>query len=320
MTTIVLLVTLILGFLVTPLAAAPPAKVYRVGVLTPGDESPPAFRNALHQLGWIEGQNLALEVRAAHQDNARLPQLAAELVQLPVDVIVTVTSAAALAAREATRTIPIVATGVNEPVELGLVESLAHPGGNLTGLSDLGPEVSTKMLELLKAAVPALARVAMLRNPTQVVEVRGFGRLTTAAHALGLTLVAIDVQEATQFDAAFAAIRQAGAEALFVAPNALNGTRTQAILNFATRHHLPTMFGTKGAVVAGGLMSYWPERAEYRRQAAVYVDKILKGAKPADLPMEQPMKFELVINLKTAKVLGLTIPPTLLFQADEVIR
>jgi putative ABC transport system substrate-binding protein len=320
MTTIVLLVTLALGLLVAPLVAAPPAKVYRVGVLTPEDESPLIFRNALHQLGWIEGQNLILEVRSAHQDNTRLPQLAAELVQLPVDVIVTVTSAAALAARGATRTIPIVASGVGEPVELGLVESLAHPGGNLTGLSNLGLETSMKMLEWLKAAVPALERVAVLRDPTQLIEVRGFGRLATAADALGLTLIAIDVQGAAQFDAAFTAIRQAGAEALFVVPNGLNGTHTQVILNFASRNHLPTMFGTKGAVVAGGLMSYWPDRTEYRRRAAVYVDKILKGAKPADLPMEQPMKFELVINLKTAEALGITLPPYLLVLADEVIR
>jgi putative ABC transport system substrate-binding protein len=229
-------------------------------------------------------------------------------------------SGAALAAQQATTTIPIVMAGADNPVELGLVASLARPGGNITGLSNVATEVSGKQLELLKEVVPELSRLAVLWNSTTAAEVHTFSRLQAAAKALGLTVLAADVHEPGQLDAAFAVITQEGANALYVPPNTLNTTYAQRIIEFATAKRLPTMYGDKRAVAAGGLMSYWPDRAEYRRRAAVYVDKILKGAKPADLPVEQPMRFEMVINLKTAKALGITIPPSLLVLADEVIQ
>jgi putative ABC transport system substrate-binding protein len=273
----------------------------------------------MRQLGYIEGQNLVLEGRFARVQAERLPALAAELVQLGVDVIVTTSTPAALAAKEATTTIPIVMATVSQPVERGLVASLAQPGGNLTGQSnEPGTEFGGKQLELLKEAVPTLSRVGVFWNATfQTPTLQG---VQAAAQALGMTVFAADIQQPEHIEDAFAAMRQERAEALLVtaAPQIIR--HYQQIVEFATTHRLPTMFQQRRAVEAGGLMSYYLDWADQRRRTAVYVDKILRGAKPADLPIEQPTKFELVINLKTAQALGITIPPTLLFLADEVLR
>jgi putative tryptophan/tyrosine transport system substrate-binding protein len=316
-----LLLPLVLGIAGMPPVphAQPPGKVYRVGFLTVHDGFDPAFREAMRQLGYIEGQNLALEGRFAHGQAERLPTLAAELVQLGVDVLVTISTPAALAAKDATTRIPIVMASVSQPVERGLVVNLAQPGGNLTGQSnEPGTELGGKQLEILKEAVPTLSRVGVFWNATfQTPTLRA---IEAAAQALGITVLPVDIQEPAHVEAAFATMLQERAEALVVTAAAQNVRHYQQIADFATTHRLPTMFQARGAVEAGGLMSYYLDWAAQRRRAAVYVDKILKGAKPADLPVEQPTKFEFVINLKTAKALGLTIPPTLLFQADEVIR
>ena len=313
---------LVLGILVMPYVphALPLGKVYQVGYLTLGDSIEQAFREALRHLGYTEGQNLVLEGRFARGQSERLPALAAELVQLGVDVIVTNTTPAALAAKDATTTIPIVMAVVNTPVERGLVASLAQPGGNLTGLDNSpGPGFLGKQFELLKEAAPAISRVGVFWDST-FQRLRGF---EAAAQALGMTVLSVDVQEMVvpeHFAAAFATMLQERAEALFVMAAAQNARHYQHIVAFATAHRLPTMFQARRAVEAGGLMSYYLNSDDLRRRAAVYVDKILKGAKPADLPVERPTTFELVINLTTAKAFGLTIPPTLLFQADKVIQ
>jgi putative ABC transport system substrate-binding protein len=321
-TTIGILITLILGILGMPHAphAQPPGKVYRVGYLTLMDGIDQAFREEMHQLGYIEGQNLVLESRFVQGQYERLPALAAELVQLGVEVMVTVTTPAALVAKDATTTIPFVMAGVSNPVEHGLVASLARPGGNLTGVTTgPGPGFSGKLLELLKEAVPAISRVGVFWDST-FQTLRGY---EAAAQVLGLTVLAVDVREMVvpeHFAAAFATILQGRAEALVVTAAAPNARHYQHLVDVATAHRLPTMFQDPHAVEAGGLMSYYLNWADQRRRAAVYVDKILKGAKPADLPVQQPMRLELVINLKTAKAFGLTIPPTLLFQAEKVIQ
>jgi putative ABC transport system substrate-binding protein len=321
-TTIVILITLALGISGMPHVphAQPAGKVYRVGYLTLGNDIDRPFREAMPQMGYIEGQNLVLEGRFARGQSERLPVLAAELVQLGVDVIVTNSTPAALAAKDATTTIPIVMTGVSYPVERGLVASLAQPGGNLTGLeSSPSPGFGGKQLELLKEAVPTITRVGVLWDST----FQNFRGYEPAAQALGLTLLSVDVREIVvpeHFEAAFATVIQERAEALFVTAAAPNTLHLQHIVDFAIAHRLPTMFQYRRAVEIGGLMSYALNYADLRRRAAVYVDKVLKGAKPADLPVESPTSLELVINLKTAKALGLTIPPSVLFQADEVIQ
>jgi putative ABC transport system substrate-binding protein len=276
-----------------------------------------AFQQGLRDLGYVEGQNLVIEQRYAEGDDERLPALAAELVRLRVEVLVTAFTRAALAAKDATTTIPIVMSGVSQPVERGLVASLAHPGGNLTGLANTpGPEFAGKQIELLKEAVPTLSRLGVLWDST-FQDVREY---EAAAQALGLTVIAADVQKPEHVAAAFATMLQERAEALFVTAAAQNVRYYPQIIEFATVHRLPTMFHDRSAVEAGGLMSYnlnWPD---LRRYSAVYVDKILKGAKPADLPVERPTTFELVINLKTAQALGITLPPDLLVLADKVIQ
>jgi putative ABC transport system substrate-binding protein len=276
-----------------------------------------AFQQGLRDLGYVEGQNLVIEQRYAEGDDERLPALAAELVQLRVDVLVTIYTRAALAAKDATTTIPIVMSGVSKPVELGLVASLAHPGGNLTGLANNpGPEFSGKQIELLKEAVPTLSRVGVFWDST-FQDVRDY---EAAAQALGITVISADVQKPEHVAAAFATMLQERAEALFVTAAAQNARHYRQIVEFATVHRLPTMFQDRGVVEAGGLMSYFLNWNDLRRRSAIYVDKILKGVKPADLPVERPTTFELVINLKTAQALGLTLAPQFLFRADEVIR
>jgi putative ABC transport system substrate-binding protein len=317
------IVALTLGLLVAPLAveAQQPGKVYRVGYLAAGSGVDEAFRQALRSLGYVEGRNLVLEGRFAEGKIERLPALAAELAQRPVDVIVTITTPAALAAKSATPTIPIVMAGSATPVELGLIASLGRPGGNVTGVTNNpGPGFAGKWLQLLKEAAPKISRVVAIHNMSILPDARGFSEMQAAAPTLALSVLSADVRTPQDFDRAFPAVTRERADALIVAPNTLNGAYTKLIVDFATQHRLPTMFGNGDSVRAGGLMSYWANWEELRRRAARYVDKILKGAKPADLPVEEPSKFKLVINLKTAQALGLTIPQSVLIQADEVIQ
>jgi putative ABC transport system substrate-binding protein len=281
-----------------------------------------AFRQGLRELGYVEGQNLVIEYRYAEGRDDRLADLAAELVRLKVDVIVAVAGAAATrAVQHATRTIPIVMAGGIDPVGDGLVASLARPGGNTTGFSNLTVELPGKRLEILKEAVPQSARIAVLANPATAGYESAMNNLTVAARALGLHLHVVELRRADELDATFAAMTRAGADALLVVgePLLLDSLRGRTV-DLAATHRLPTMYSQKSSVEAGGLMSYGPSLPDMHRRAATYVDKILKGAKPADLPVEQPSKFELVLNLKTAKALGITFPPTLLIQADKVIQ
>jgi putative tryptophan/tyrosine transport system substrate-binding protein len=318
---IALLVTLAL--LVAPLAAEAqqPAKILRLGVLGRTSASAGSFLQALRDLGYVEGHNLALESRWVEDQLDRLPNLAAELVRLQPDLLVTFSHRVALAAKEATTTIPIVFLRVNDPVGVGLVASLAHPGANVTGVSLQGVDLIGKRLQLLKEALPGLAHMAYLRNPTEPYSAAYWREVQSTAQALGVhQLQALEVREPEEFEAAFGELARTRPDALLVEPNALNGTYRQRIAAFAAAHRLPTMAGVRSFVEAGGLMAYGPRLLDHDRRAAALVDKILKGAKPADLPVEQPTQFELVINLETAEALGLTIPPTLLFQATNVIR
>ena len=281
------------------------------------------FLNGLRDSGYVEGKNVILEYRYAEGSQERFPDLAAELVRLQVDVIVAGGTAAIRAAQHATRTIPIVmAAAGDDPVRQGFVASLAHPGGNITGLSFLGEELPGKRLELLKETVPQSTRIAVLVNPAYPAYATTMHNLTGAARALGLQLHVVEVRSADELDTAFAAMTRAGADAVIVIEDAvlLNSGRGRVVADLAATHRLPVMYGWKDWVVAGCLMSYGPSPLDTYRRAATYVDKLLKGANPAELPVEQATTFELVINLKTAKALGLTIPPRLLFQADEVIR
>jgi putative ABC transport system substrate-binding protein len=280
-----------------------------------------AFRQGLRDLGYVEGQNLVMEYRYMEGRAEQLPDLAAELVRLKVDVIVAGGTAAIRAAQHATRTIPIVMAVAYDPVGEGLVASLARPGGNITGLSWLGAELPGKRLEILKETVPQLSRLAVLANPANPAYKPAMHNLTRAAQALGLQLQVVEVRRADDLDTAFAAISRAGADALIVQEDALlfSGLHGR-ITELAAKNRRPTMYGWRYYVDAGGLMSYGPSQSDMLRRAATYVDKILKGANPGDLPVEQPTKFELIINLKTAKALGLTMPPFLLFLADEVIQ
>jgi putative tryptophan/tyrosine transport system substrate-binding protein len=315
-----------LGLLVAPAAvwAQSASTVRRIGLLDLGSASEAqedltAFRDRLRELGWVEGRSLAIQTRWADDEPDRLPALAAELVRLNVDVIVTITTPAAGAAKAATSTIPIVMAGSAYPVKLGLVASLARPGGNVTGVTNNPePEFIGKQLQLLRDAAPRVARVAVLTNPAIEPEALAVHAMRDAVRALGLTLLAVEVTSAEHFDVT--RLAEARPDALYVFPNSINWAHRQAITDFASQHRLPTMYGDKASVRAGGLMSYWTDWLDLRRRAAVYVDKILKGAKPADLPVEEPTKFELVINLKTAKALGLTILPSVLARADEVIE
>jgi putative tryptophan/tyrosine transport system substrate-binding protein len=319
------IVTFILSMLVAPLAAEtqPPGKVYRLGFL---DTTPPpaprwdALLDGLRERGYREGQNLVFERRFSEGNAERFLEFAAEMVRLRVDLILVTTTPAALAAKNATQTIPIVMTAAIDPVGAGLVASLARPGGNLTGLGSLGPELSGKRLELLQEVVPGLSRVAVLWNAANPANVAVWQETQAAARALGLLLHAQDVRGPQDLEGAFARAVQARPETLLVLPDNLIAMHRPQIVEFVTQQHLPSVFSTREWVMAGGLMSCGLSIPDLYRRAATYVDKILKGAKPSDLPIEQPMKFELVLNLKTAQALGLTIPPIVLFRADEVIK
>ena len=322
-----LIVTLAILALPLPLKAQPPAKVPRIGWLTLSAPagSPSlldALRQGLRELGWVEGQNLAIASRHAEGQPDRLPALAAEFVRLQVDVLVVANPVAARAAQQVTTELPIVIAGVGDAVGLGLVASLARPGGNITGLSEQYADLVLKWLELLKDAVPQASRVGVLTMSTLwSVQGESWQTLQQAAQTMRVTLHRVEVQEPSAFESAFAEMAQEHVEALLVLPHPLLFRHRTRLVALAAERHLPTIWGPfRECVEAGGLMAYGPSLRDQFRRAAYFVDKLLKGAKPADLPVEQPTKFELVINLKTAKTLGLTIPPTLLFQADEVIR
>jgi putative ABC transport system substrate-binding protein len=315
---------------VTPRASAaqPRGPIPVVGVLSPATSeslSDPkrglyAFLQGLRELGYVEGQTIRLEYRFAEYQWDRLPSLAAELVQYQPNVIVTHTTPGALTAKQATTTIPIVVAVSEDLVADGIVASLARPGGNITGQSLRDLELAGKRLELLKEAVPTITQVAVLVHAADRAHDRVPGHIAAEAQALGVWLQRVEVGDVGTFDRAFETIASSGAEALMVMDSSMFNAHRQGILEFARTHQLPTVCGVRVYAEAGCLIAYAPDILEMFRRAAVFVDKILKGAKPGDLPVEQPAKFELVINLKTAQALGLTIPPSLLFQANEVIR
>ena len=320
--------TLAGGLLAAPLAAEAQqtGKVYRVGIILGGGrpdtvQVAEAFRQGLRDLGYVEGRNLSIEYRFAEGRLDRVPKLAAELVRVKVDVIFAPGTAAAQAAMKSTATIPIVIATAGNPVGDRLIGSFARPGGNVTGLTMLaGPELGGKYLELLKEASPGVSRVAVLWNPLTAPHTGLLKEAGTAARAFGLELQSVSAQRPDEIEGAFAAISRAHADGLIVLPDANFLYLRGQIAELASKSRLPTMYGFREHAEAGGLMSYGASLPDLFRRAAGYVDKILKGAKPADLPVEQPTTFELVINLKTAKALGLTIPTSLLQRADEVIR
>jgi ABC-type uncharacterized transport system substrate-binding protein len=310
-----------LGFSVE---AQQPKKVPRIGVLAPfsassGAKRLDAFRQGLHDLGYVEGKNIAIEYRYTEGELDRLPDMAAELVRLNVDVIVTGAISSVRAAKKATATIPIVFANVGDAVDSGLVASLARPGGNATGLTFFAPELDGKRLELLKEAFPKITRVGFLRRVPAAREDL-LKEAETVAKTLGLRLQSLEVRGPDDFESAFKAAKSGGAETLIVIANPLANTYRARIVDLAAKNRLPAIYPSTDFVENGGLMSYAPEFLYNWRRAAIYVDKILKGAKPADLPVEQPKKFEFVINLKAAKQIGLTIPPNVLARADKVIK
>jgi putative ABC transport system substrate-binding protein len=319
--------TLAGGLLVAPLAvrAQPTGKVPRIGWLGgPTRESAEVFvrefRQGLKDLGWIEGQNIVIEWRFAGGRAERLPDLAAELVRLRVDLIVTPSTPTILAAKNATTTIPIVTVGGGDPVELGLVASLARPGGNITGLTGtVSQEIAGKQLELLKEIVPKVSLMAVLWNPTTRGNALALKEAEIAARALGVELQVLEACSLNDFESAFAAMSRKRAGALLILGDVMFTTHRRRLADLAAKSRLPAMYWGRQSVDEGGLASYGANVLDNFRRAAIYVDKILKGAKPSDLPIERPTKFELVLNLKTAKALGLTIPPALLLRADQVI-
>jgi len=303
-----------------PAQAQQPKKVPRIGFLasrSPSSSSSvtEAFRQGLRELGYVEGQSIHIEYRYAEGKPDRFLDLASELVRLKVDAIVTSSTPGVLAAKEASSTIPIVFGSINDPVATGLVASLARPGGNVTGLTNFSPALGGKRLELLKEAFPKITRVAHFWNPDSP-----GSEMQAAAQALGLQIQSLEVRSSNDFDSAFEAALRGLAHALVTSPNPFIDTHHKRIVAFATQSRLPAIYPNTLHVDAGGLMSYSANDADLYRRAAVYVDKILKGAKPADLPVEQPTKFELVINLKTEKQIGLTIPDSVLYRADKVIK
>ncbi len=278
------------------------------------------LKKGLRDLGYVEGQTIAIEYRHSGGRDELLPRLAAELVDLKVNVILTYGTKATRAAKQATSTIPIVMLTVLDPVGAGLVPSLARPGGNITGSSEVSEELSAKRLELLKEAVPKAKRIAVLMDPTHPTNARDLKSTESAAQALGVTLVSVEVRASSELDSAFARMIRQHVDALIVLSGDLLFTHRQHILDVAGKNRVPVVYGWREGAEAGALLSYGVDIADNYRRAATYVDKILKGAKPGDLPIEQPTKFEMVINLKTAKALGLTIPQSLLQRADEVIH
>ena len=301
-------------------------KIPRIGYLAPGSPSAgvttlEAFRQGLRELGYVEGKNLIIEYRWAEGKADRLPPLAAELVRLKVDAIFASGAVQpALVAKDATTTIPIVFVAVGDPVALGLVASLARPGGNITGNSSMGPDLSGKRLELVKETVPKMSRVAVLWNPNNPSSVTNMKETKAAAPSLGIKLQSLEIRESNELEPAFSAMKKEGAEAIVTINSPHITNQRKQVVDLAAKNRLPAIYAESQWVDAGGLMSYGPNYPDLWRRAAVYVDKILKGSKPADLPVEQPTKFEFIINLKAAKQIGLTIPPNVLLRADKVIK
>jgi putative tryptophan/tyrosine transport system substrate-binding protein len=277
-----------------------------------------AFRKGLRELGYVDGKSINIEFRYADGRTERLPGLAAELVHLKVDIIIAPGTPAVQAAKQATATIPIVFPGVADPVAFGFVTSLARPGGNLTGLTNYSPELSGKRVELLKETLPRISRVAVLRDPRQPAD--SLKEIQNVSQSFALKVQSLEIQNTADVESAFSKLTNERADALITLPHAVVNFNRRRIVELAAKSRLPSTHADKEWVEAGGLMSYGPDNLDIRRRSARYVDKILKGAKPADLPVEQPTKFEFIVNLKTAKQIGLTIPPNVLARADRVIR
>jgi len=294
-------------------------KIPRIGII---DDSPiwNAFRHGLRDLGYLEGQNIVFDYRYAGGLPDRLAWVAVELVHRPVDLIATFGTPPTLAAKQATTTIPIVMMGVGDPVGSGLVSSLARPGGNITGNTILGPEVAGKRLQLLKEVIPSLSRVVFLWNPDNASHPAQLAELRVAVEALGIKLLPVPVRSSDEFDNAFAAMMRERPDAFLMTNDPFHQLSIGRIIDFLANNRLPGMFVTREVTVAGGLLSYGASLPDLFRRGAVYVHKILQGTKPADLPIEQPVKFELVVNLKTAKAMGLSIPESFLLRADETIE
>ncbi len=309
-----------------PLAAhaQQPGKVYRIGFLWDSPDAfvdaLEAFRQGLHELGYVEGQTIIIEYRWAEGKPERMRELAEELVRLKVDVIVAPSSIYTAAAKRATSMIPIIFMSHADPLGSSHVASLARPGGNITGLSLMMTETNVKGLELLKEAVPGISRVAVIFDPATPSHGPGLNAVKVAGPTLGLRVQSVPVRSATEYDSAFAAIVRERADAILVLSTPLFIAGAKRLAELCLVNKLPSLFGPKHHVQEGGLMSYSPDRADLWRRGAIYVDKVLRGIDPANLPVQQPTKFDLVINLKTAKLIGLTIPPTLLGRADEVIE
>ena len=324
----VFLGTLTGGLLAAPLAAGAQqaAKVYRIGYLTVPSRATAQgvadkFQHGLRDLGWIDGQNIVVNYRFADSNVNRLPDLAAELVRFRADVIVAGANAAVIAVKNAARTTPIVMFLTIDPVDAGLVTSLARPGGNITGLTlTAGPEIYGKQLQLLKDAFPRTSRVAILLNPSTATYAHTLREIETAIHALRLERQLISVADPSDFNGAFASLAAAHVDAMLIPLDSMFYQHRARLADLALKSRLPAMWGLREHAEVGGLMAYSTDLGDLARRAATFVDKILKGAKPADLPVEQPTTFELVFNLKTAKALGLTIPPSLLQRADQVIE
>jgi ABC-type uncharacterized transport system substrate-binding protein len=296
---------------------------YTVGIFSAGDDNTAlntVLVDGLRELGWVEGKNVAFEHRYAENRLERLPGLAADLVRLKVDVIAAAGTLAPLAAKQASSTIPIVMTAAGDPLGSGLVASLARPGGNVTGMSLMAPDLGGKRLELLKEVVPGLAHVAVLWNAANPYSALVFKETQAAGRTLGIEVQSLEVRAPDDFDGAFEAARRQRPDALITVEDPLTTSQRQRVADFTAEQQLPSLHGVREFAAAGGLMSYGASLADLFRRAAGYVDKILRGAKPADLPVQQPSKFEMVINLKTAKTLGLTVPLTLQASADEVIE
>jgi putative ABC transport system substrate-binding protein len=319
---------LVLALLAPPLtlAAQPQGKVVRIGLLDVGASNPSsdarwkALRDRLRELGYVEGQNVAYELRWSNGQMDRLPGLAGELVNLKVDVMVTAGGESALASKRASGSIPIVTATCPDPVRLGLVDSLAHPGGNVTGVISLNADLAGKRLELLKQLIPRAARVVVLRDPDNRSSEFSALDAERVAKALGVVVQSVDARGQKEFDAAFLAMKRANTDAFILGVNTPFIAHRRRLAELAVSHRLPMMAPTREYAEAGALVSYGTDYPDQFRRAAMYVDKILKGARPAELPIEQPTKFELVINLKTAKALGLTVPQSVLGRADDLIR
>jgi putative ABC transport system substrate-binding protein len=321
---ICLLLTVVLAT-VSSAEAQQPKKIPTIGFLSIGSASSvtsryEAFRQGLRELGYVDGQNILIDWRFAEGKRDELPALASDLVRLKVDVIVTAGTTATIPAKRATTTIPIVMAYSADPVGTGLVTSLSRPGGNVTGLTEISPDLAGKRLELIREAVPRATRVAVVWDGSRPANIDVLKEIEAAARGYGVRIQSLDVRSANDFEGAFRAATQERASALIIPSGSLLNLHAPQVVSLALRSRLPSIWETKNYVDIGGLMSYGPSLDDLYRRAATYVDKILKGTKPADLPVEQPIKFELVINLKTAKQIGLTIPPNVLVRADKVIK